>query len=538
MEANNQGRTPSNMQHVATSDDFELVPNKKTPSIDPSCTFSAFYRTLGVNVHQLPDTNFLYERKTNKQTTQNNCNIASHISLRTSASDVSMKLFNFKTDFTRTIDSSNVTLQSSLDYLLVTRNPPYTNFFLDHRHRKSSESSKKGPAMLPPALDINNKIHFVVDTNKLFPDIPGQFACDILSDLDFQLLNKINFKLQFNSPHHQRSGLFTYHAQVDKVTHGHVFSGTSKSELQLDNKQIQVTDSPKSLITFYGVKLKAPKHKLFQLMDLDVKALCNGNDIATHSSLNAQYNPQSISQVSAIISTKFYGKEFQNSLYALFKQHQGIVRFFLNTTDNQDYAYEMDIGLDTDLLTEHTKRTNEQETAMSDIDTKKCTATGKYYRCYKGDITVRTGTSIVRRVKGKFNVNVERQGLPAIISSMDLNRFTDERIGYATALNFSTREIETTYYTLVTSWNMKHQFGKLSAITAKQKDQEVLRITASTADFAGYKIRFLAANIELKEINMCVLIDISRSHADSKSNTVSLSEAYPQQRDYITRSNI
>ncbi|CAF5019532.1 unnamed protein product, partial [Rotaria socialis] len=95
--------------------------------------------------------------------------------------------------------------------------------------------------MLPPALDINNKIHFVVDTNKLFPDIPGQFACDILSDLDFQLLNKVNFKLQFNSPHHQRSGLFTYHAQVDKVTHGHVFSGTSKSELQLDNKQIQVT---------------------------------------------------------------------------------------------------------------------------------------------------------------------------------------------------------------------------------------------------------------------------------------------------------
>ncbi|CAF3706017.1 unnamed protein product [Rotaria socialis] len=529
------------MQHVATSDDFELVPNKKTPSIDPSCTFSAFYRTLGVNVHQLPDTNFLYERKTNKQTTQNNCNIASHISLRTSASDVSMKLFNFKTDFTRTIDSSNVTLQSSLDYLLVTRNPPYTNFFLDHRHRKSSESSKKGPAMLPPALDINNKIHFVVDTNKLFPDIPGQFACDILSDLDFQLLNKINFKLQFNSPHHQRSGLFTYHAQVDKVTHGHVFSGTSKSELQLDNKQIQVTDSPKSLITFYGVKLKAPKHKLFQLMDLDVKALCNGNDIATHSSLNAQYNPQSISQVSAIISTKFYGKEFQNSLYALFKQHQGIVRFFLNTTDNQDYAYEMDIGLDTDLLTEHTKRTNEQETAMSDIDTKKCTATGTFDNLHTGrvrgaDFSSKTnieGKILQPNKRGAYNYSssIEKEGV-------DLNRFTDERIGYATALNFSTREIETTYYTLVTSWNMKHQFGKLSAITAKQKDQEVLRITASTADFAGYKIRFLAANIELKEINMCVLIDISRSHADSKSNTVSLSEAYPQQRDYITRSNI
>ncbi|CAF5205318.1 unnamed protein product, partial [Rotaria magnacalcarata] len=123
---------------------------------------------------------FFYERKTNKEATQNNCNIASHVSLRTPASDVSMKLVNLKTDFTRTIDLSNVTLQSSLDYLLVTRNPPvqetieidYTrrlvratnqgkrlaspetnlkvqvktksnvfNFLLDHRHRKSSESS-------------------------------------------------------------------------------------------------------------------------------------------------------------------------------------------------------------------------------------------------------------------------------------------------------------------------------------------------------------------------------------------------------------
>ncbi|CAF3781239.1 unnamed protein product [Rotaria socialis] len=272
-----------------------------------------------------------------------------------------------------------------------------------------------------------------------------------------------------------------------------------------------------------------------------VKALCNGNDIATHSSLTAQYNPQSISQVSATISTKFYGKEFQNSLYALFKQHQGIVRFFLNTTDNQDYAYEMDIGLDTDLLTEHTKRTNEQETAMSDIDTKKCTATGTFDNLHTGrvrgaDFSSKTnieGKILQPNKRGAYNYSssIEKEGV-------DLNRFTDERIGYETALNFSTREIETTYYTLVTSWNMKHQFGKLSAITAKQKDQEVLRITASIADFAGYKIRFLAANIELKEINMCVLIDISRSDADSKSNTVSLSEAYPQQRDYTTRSNI
>ena len=81
---------------------------------------------------------------------------------------------------------------------------------------------------------------------------------------------------------------------------------------------------------------------------------------------------------------------------------------------------------------------------------------------------------------------------------MDLNRFTGERIGYETAVNFDTGEIETTFYTLVTSWNMKYQVGVLPTIIVKQKDQEVLRITSSTGDFQGYKIRFLPANIELK----------------------------------------
>ncbi|CAF5157984.1 unnamed protein product, partial [Rotaria magnacalcarata] len=104
---------------------------------------------------------------------------------------------------------------------------------------------------------------------------------------------------------------------------------------------------------------------------------------------------------------------------------------------------------------------------------------------------------------------------------VDLNRFTGERIGYETAFNFGNRELETTYYTLVTSWMMKYRFGKLSEITAKQKDLEVLRITTSRADFAGFKIRFLPANIELKLA------------LDSESNTLSLSETYPQQRDYV-----
>ncbi|CAF4369622.1 unnamed protein product, partial [Rotaria magnacalcarata] len=84
---------------------------------------------------------------------------------------------------------------------------------------------------------------------------------------------------------------------------------------------------------------------------------------------------------------------------------------------------------------------------------------------------------------------------------VDLNRLTGERIGYETAMKFTIGELETTYYTLVTSWNMKYRVEVLLIIIVKQKDLEVLRITTSRADFAGFKIRFLPANIEIKEFS-------------------------------------
>ena len=126
---------------------------------------------------------FVYERKNNKGSTQNNYNIASHFALRTPAREEPMKLFDMKTDFIRTNDLSNATVHSTLDFVLLTRNPPVQeriefdyvrrsvkpnsqakrlispeahlkvqvntksnvfNFLLNHRHRKSSEASKKG----------------------------------------------------------------------------------------------------------------------------------------------------------------------------------------------------------------------------------------------------------------------------------------------------------------------------------------------------------------------------------------------------------
>jgi hypothetical protein len=126
---------------------------------------------------------FFYERKNNKGITQNNTNIASHLSLRTPGRDDATKVFDLKTDFVRTHDLSNATLRSTLDFLILTRNPPVSekieldyvrrsvrttnlarqlispegnlkiqvktksnvfNFLVDHRHRRNSEASKKG----------------------------------------------------------------------------------------------------------------------------------------------------------------------------------------------------------------------------------------------------------------------------------------------------------------------------------------------------------------------------------------------------------
>jgi hypothetical protein len=129
-----------------------------------------------------------------------------------------------------------------------------------------------------------------------------------------------------------------------------------------------------------------------------------GDDISLSTLLTAQYNPKLASIISASTSVKYYEQEMQNSLFALFKQHQVTVRGILNTTSYNDYKYEMDIGFDDDRLTGHTERTDEQQTTVSDIDARKCSPMGKYNRCYRGDITIRTGSTGAGN-KGTFDIN-------------------------------------------------------------------------------------------------------------------------------------
>ncbi|CAF4150125.1 unnamed protein product, partial [Rotaria sordida] len=94
------------------------------------------------------------------------------------------------------------------------------------------------------------------------------------------------------------------------------------------------------------------------------KTLRVRDDIALSTSLTAQYNPQSIKS------------KFQNSLYTLFKQHQVTVRSIFNTSGNEYYKYEMDIGFNDNLRTGHTERTNGKQTIISDINAKICSPTG------------------------------------------------------------------------------------------------------------------------------------------------------------------
>lgn len=310
---------------------------------------------------------FLYERKKTRSGTHNTTDIDAHLTVQAPGRGES-KIAELKANFARSNDLANATLRSSLDFLILTRNPPVPerieldyirrsirtsnqaqrlvspaanlkiqvktksnvfDFLVDHSHRRSSEASRKGlfnsktpirlflhlgPETLPPTFEINNKIHIVADTDRLLPDIPRPFAFDVLSELDFQLLNKLKYKIQYDLRQRQRSGSLSYNAQVNRVTDGHLFAGTNDLELVWDNKQkrakgtgdfsictkmrsvkahldidtnvvsdrnditvdfsVRVDRTPKpnaptSLIAQYDVTVQAPKHEFLQLVDLD-----------------------------------------------------------------------------------------------------------------------------------------------------------------------------------------------------------------------------------------------------------------------------
>ena len=184
-------------------------------------------------------------------------------------------------------------------------------------------------------MDIANKIHIVLDTDKLLPDLPRPLAFDVLSDLDFELLNKLNYKFQYDLRRRQRSGSFSYNSQVNNVKDGHLYSGTSRSELLWDNKQKKATstgnfnictksrtltthwdidtnlvqdrndiqldlvarfdrlpkpESTKSFIGVYNITVKAPKHQALQMLDLDGNVTRQEGILETFNSISYRTN--------------------------------------------------------------------------------------------------------------------------------------------------------------------------------------------------------------------------------------------------------
>jgi hypothetical protein len=100
----------------------------------------------------------------------------------------------------------------------------------------------------------------------------------------------------------------------------------------------------------------------------------------------------------------------------------------------------MDIGFDDDLLTGHTERTDGQQTTTSDIDAKKCSAMGKFSRCYRGDITIQTGQSGVGG-KGSFDVSWGRGNakLDVRVPNQIEIRFNHSHTGYLRAEDFNSQ---------------------------------------------------------------------------------------------------
>ena len=126
---------------------------------------------------------FVYQRKNAKTADDKSSNIDAQLSLRTPARAEPTKVLQLNADFRGANDGSEVALQSSLDFLIMTREPPVQerveveyvrssirtpnqakrlispqgkltlrlgtksgliNLLIDHRHRRSSEPSKKG----------------------------------------------------------------------------------------------------------------------------------------------------------------------------------------------------------------------------------------------------------------------------------------------------------------------------------------------------------------------------------------------------------
>ena len=81
---------------------------------------------------------------------------------------------------------------------------------------------------------------------------------------------------------------------------------------------------------------------------------------------------------------------------------------------------------------------------------------------------------------------------------VDLNRFEGERIGYEVSRNPQTKELDATFYTLVSSWNIKRQPGKSTTIVVKQNGKEVFRAEGTKVSDGEIDVKFSPSGVNIK----------------------------------------
>jgi hypothetical protein len=120
----------------------------------------------------------------------------------------------------------------------------------------------------------------------------------------------------------------------------------------------------------------------------------------------------------------------------------------------------------------------------------------KTFQC---DVDRPDSTDVSVNCKGErttFTIDIDRNAGKSKVY-VDLNQYPGQRIGYEAVRNPQTNDIDATFYTLVSSWNIKRQPGRSTVVTVRQKNQEVFRVEGTNVGNSQIQVRFSPANVDL-----------------------------------------
>ncbi|CAF0906246.1 unnamed protein product [Didymodactylos carnosus] len=251
---------------------------------------------------------FVYNRRKPKQDKiQREHDIQSHLSWRLPQNEHPVKVYDLNCNIKRTLDNQNFTINSALEFTLLTRQPLITEqiefdyvrrlsssqnqhlvspqadlkvklktksktlgFVIDHHHKIDKQSGNNDNSIQLPKLEVHNKIHVEIDTNKLFPHTLCPIDLNVLSHFNCQFFNEptLNYTFKYVNKQTQRDAELVY--KVNEVTMGDIFIGTSSTNLNWNSKKDQITTqdtfllctNPKLFITHSDINTTWDKDSL------------------------------------------------------------------------------------------------------------------------------------------------------------------------------------------------------------------------------------------------------------------------------------